>query len=150
MLQKKTVKKYGFFMGLIVIANLVGFNPALAFSDQDFAHLLGRVRALEDKVFDAQQKARIAICEKVHSGEQAVKTAHDLKTNASIHWNLYHIEECPMLSGVKYGKRQQACDDAKYKRKAAELKPYDQHVETAENALKSAQAEAKSAGAVCN
>ena len=124
------------------------FNPPLASVDKDFKRLLERVRALEDKVFNAQQKAKVAICEKVHAHEMRVTQAIKQKRDSVNFWKTYGdpVEVCHI--GTPYPdydclKRKQAQRDQEFRQR-------DQEIQTAQQELNSARAEAKSAGAVCN
>jgi hypothetical protein len=146
--QKKSCKKW-VFITLIVTANLVGFNPALAFSDKDFARLEQRVRELEAKVFDAQQNAKIAICEKVYLHERLYQQAIQRKQDTASSWR-YHTPINRCIEPGSWGYTPPNCVKEKEAQRDQEFSQRDQEVQTAQQELNSAQAEAKSAGAVCN
>ena len=177
--QKKSCKKLGFFITLIVTANLVGFNPALAFSHQDFTRLAERVRVLEAKALGAPEKAAqnfegleqsvhalevkvlspqentaISMCERVYAQEKLVTQAIQSKNAASKTWDKHRSNDTTCLrpyqwKDIKTFRVDQDCLKTQAKIKEAALMPYDLVIKTTEGLFQAEQTVAKSVGAVC-
>jgi hypothetical protein len=120
------------------------FNPPLASPDKDFKRLLERVRVLEAKVLNAQEKAALAMCERVYAQEKLVTQAIKQKQDRVTIWNW------SMGCGIHTAYFDVDCFKKERQKRDQEFAKLDLEIQTAQQELKSTQAEAKSAGAVCN